>query len=78
MEVAPSERPDILALGAARNVELHGLTLLQAPETARLDRRGVHKNISATLLTDEAIAFGVVEPFTVPCSAVLILVFLFV
>ena len=50
------------ALRALRNVELHGLTLLQALETARLDRREVHKNILATLTADEAIAFGVVEP----------------
>ena len=64
-EVACSERPYILslpALGTLRDVELHGLALLQALETARLDCREVHKNIFATLAADETIALGVVEP----------------
>jgi len=50
------------ALGALRNVELHGLTLLQALEAARLDCREVHKNIFATLAADETIPLCVVEP----------------
>lgn len=50
------------ALGALRNVELHGLTLLQALEAARLDRREVYKNIFAALTADETIALRVVEP----------------
>ena len=50
------------ALGPLGDVELHCLALLQALETACLDRREVHKNILAILTADEAIAFGVVEP----------------
>jgi len=50
------------ALGALRDIELHGLTLLQALEAACLDRREVHKNIFATLAADETIALRVVEP----------------
>ena len=50
------------ALGPLGDVELHGLALLQALETARLDRREVHKNIFAILTADEAVAFGVIEP----------------
>ena len=64
-EVAPSERPYILslqALGALRNVELHGLPFLKTFEPAGLDCREVHKNILAALTADEAVAFGVVEP----------------
>jgi len=49
-------------LGALRNVELHGLPLLEALEPARLDCREVHKNILTALTADEAVAFGVVEP----------------
>jgi hypothetical protein len=48
-------------LGALGHVELHFLTLLQALETARLDRRGVHKNIFAIPTADETVAFGVIE-----------------
>jgi len=40
---------------------LHRLALLQAFETARLDRRAVDKNIFAILAADKAVAFGVVE-----------------
>ena len=50
------------ALGTFRNVELHGLTLLQALEPARLNRREVHKNIFATLAADKTISLRVVEP----------------
>jgi hypothetical protein len=51
-EVTHSERPDILslpALGALRNVELHGLPLLEAPETTGLNCREMHKNILVLL-----------------------------
>ena len=50
------------ALGPLGHVELHCLSLLQALETARLDRREMHKNVFAILTADEAVAFGVVEP----------------
>ena len=47
---------------ASRHVELHGLALLKALETSRLDRGEMHKNIFAVLTADEAVALGVVEP----------------
>src|SRR5215467_6049710 len=50
------------ALWAFRHVELHGLALLEALETSRLDCREMHKNVFATLTANEAVAFGVVEP----------------
>ena len=50
------------ALGTLGDVELDRLTLLQAPEAARLDGREMHKNVFAILAADEAVAFGVVEP----------------
>jgi hypothetical protein len=50
------------ALGALGHVELHGLALLQALETARLDCRKMHKNVFASLTANKAVAFGVVEP----------------
>src|SRR5580658_5147937 len=50
------------ALGALGHVKLHRLTLLQALEAARLDRREVHKNVFAILTADKAIALGVVKP----------------
>jgi hypothetical protein len=59
------ERLNVFSLPALRplgDVELHRLALLQALETACLDRGEVHKNILAILTADEAIAFGVVEP----------------
>ena len=56
---------DVLGLPALRSlghVELHGLTLLQAAETARLDRRKMHKNVFAILTADEAVTLGVIKP----------------
>src|SRR5215472_1011258 len=50
------------ALGTLGHVELHGLALLQALETCRLDCREMNKNVFATLTANEAEAFGVVEP----------------
>jgi hypothetical protein len=50
------------ALGALGHVELDGLTFLQAFETARLDRREVHKNVFAILAADKPVSFSVVEP----------------
>ena len=63
--VAFSEWAYVLSLqafGALRQVELHGLTLLKALETSRLDCREMHKNVSATLTANEAVALGVIEP----------------
>lgn len=51
------------ALGALHNVELHGLTLLQALEAIRVDGRVVHENVFAVLTRDEAEALRVVKPF---------------
>ena len=59
------EGADVISLPALRplgDVKLHRLALLQALESARLDRREVHKNVFATLTADEAVAFGVIEP----------------
>jgi hypothetical protein len=64
-DVVLSEWPYVLslaALGTLSHVELHGLPLLKAFETACLDRREVHKNIFSGLTANEAIALGVVEP----------------
>jgi hypothetical protein len=63
--VATLDSLNVLSLQALRafdHVELHGLALLQASESARLNRREMHKNIFAGLTADEAVAFGVVEP----------------
>ena len=79
---AHSEWPYVFSLptlGALRNVELYGLPFLKTLELARLDCREVHKNILAALTTDEAVAFGVVEPLH--CSLfchIWILVFLLI
>ena len=59
------ERPHVFslpALGAFGHVELHGLALLKALETARLNCREMDKNVFATLPANKAIAFGVVKP----------------
>jgi hypothetical protein len=54
------------ALGAFDNVELNGLTFLQAAETAGLDGRVVNENVFAVLTADEAVALRVIEPLN--CS----------
>src|ERR1700722_499308 len=59
------ERLDVLSLpafGALGHVELHGLALLQALETACLNRREMYENVFAGLAADKAVAFGVIEP----------------
>ncbi len=48
--------------GAFGDVELNRLALLQALETARLDRREMHENVFASLTADEAVALGIVKP----------------
>ena len=61
----PLSGPDVLGLQALRSFghfKLYGLAFLQAAKTARLDCREMHKNISAALPADKAIAFGVVKP----------------
>ena len=50
------------ALGALRDIELHGLPFLKTLEPARLDCGEMNKNILACLTADEAVAFSVVEP----------------
>ena len=50
------------ALGTFGDFKLHRLALLQASETACLDRREVYKNIFAALAANESITFGVVKP----------------
>src|SRR5690348_401842 len=62
---AHSERLYVFSLpafGALRHLELHSLPFLKTLEPPRLDCREMHKNILAALTTDEAVAFGVVEP----------------
>ena len=76
--VATLDSLNVLSLQALRafdHVELHGLALLQASESARLNRREMHKNIFAGLTAEEAVAFGVVEPLH--CSLFCHLIVLF-
>ena len=54
------------ALGALDDIELNGLTFLQAAETARLDGRVVNENVFAVLTADKAVALRVIEPLN--CS----------
>ena len=64
-DIAGLQRLDVFSLPTLRSLgyfELHCLALLQAFETARLDRREVHKNIFAILAADKTVAFGVIEP----------------
>jgi len=59
------ERLYVLCLPALRSfydVELDGLTLLQAAEALALDRREMNKYIFAILPADKAVALGVVKP----------------
>ena len=59
------ERLNVRRLPALRSldhVELHSLTLLEALETVRIDRRVVNKHILAVLTADEAKPLGIVEP----------------
>ena len=65
------------ALGPLGHVELDGLALLKALETACLDCREMHKHIFATLTANKAIAFGVVEPLHCSLFHKCIRVFLF-
>src|SRR5579859_2590630 len=51
------------ALWSLHQVELNGLTLLQAPEARSLNRRVVNENVFTILTADEPISLGVVEPF---------------
>src|ERR1039458_5169950 len=76
--VATLDSLNVLSLQALRafdHVELHGLALLQASESARLNRREMHKNIFAGLSSELAVAFGVVEPLH--CSLFCHLIVLF-
>src|SRR5579885_1652694 len=50
------------ALGSFGYLELHGLALLQALETAGLNRREMHENVFARLAANKAVALGIVEP----------------
>ena len=49
-------------LRAFDNVELHGLTFLQALKTAGVDSGIVHEDIFAVLARNKAEAFRVIEP----------------
>ena len=49
-------------LGSADDAELHRLAFLKAAEALRLDGRKMHKYVLTALPSDEAKAFGVVEP----------------
>jgi hypothetical protein len=64
-ESSALQRADVLslpALGALGDVEFDALALLEALETASLDRREVHENVFASLPADEAVALSVIEP----------------
>ena len=48
------------------DIELNGLSFLQAAESARLNRGEMYEDILSSLTADEAVAFGVVKPLN--CS----------
>ena len=50
------------ALGALDDVELNGLTLLEALESVRVDGGVMHEDILAVLTRDEAEALRVIKP----------------
>ena len=50
------------ALGPLHHVELHGLTFLQALETARVDCRVVHEDVFTVLTRNKAEALRVIKP----------------
>ena len=50
------------ALGSLDDIELNGLTFLQAAEAAGLNCRVVNENVLAVLAADEAITLRVIEP----------------
>jgi hypothetical protein len=55
-------------LWASDDIELHALPFLQAADAAALNGREMYKNVFPILTGDEAVAFGVVKPLTVPVS----------
>src|SRR5690348_8240215 len=60
-----SDLADVLRLQALRSLgdfELHVVTLCEAAEPFRLDRREVDEHVRSRLLRDKAEAFRVVEP----------------
>ena len=59
------------ALGALHDVELNGLTLLEALESVRVDGGVMYEYIFAVLTADEAKPLASLNHFTVPCSIVL-------
>jgi len=63
------------ALRALRYIELHRLPFLQALEAACLNGGEMHENVLASLTTDEAITFCVIEPLY--CSLFCHVIFLF-
>jgi hypothetical protein len=50
------------AFGATLDIELHGLTFLEAAETVRLNCRMMDEYVLAILTADEAKTLGVVKP----------------
>src|ERR1700678_179218 len=50
------------SLGALDNVELHGLTFLQALETTRVDCRVMHEDVFTVLTRNKAKALRIVKP----------------
>ena len=61
---------DVLCLPALRAfdyVKLHLLTFLQAPESARLNRREMHEDILAVLAAYKTVALSVVKPLHCSC-----------
>ena len=64
------------ALGSFGHVELHGLTFLQASETAGLNGGEMNENVFARLAADKAIALGVIEPLYCSLFHMFVLLFL--
>jgi hypothetical protein len=79
LRVERLQRADVLSLPAFwafGDVEFHALALLEALETASLDRREVHKNVFASLPADEAVALSVIKPLYCSLFCHLVRVFL--
>ncbi len=55
------------ALRAFDHIELHLLTFLQAPESARLNGGEVNKYVFPILTADESVTLGVVKPLYCSC-----------
>lgn len=67
-ELVTSDRAYVFRLGTFRalgNGELHLLAFSQSAEPACVDCTIVNENVTATVLSDETKAFGLIEPLYV-------------